>query len=206
MRVKLQSKFDSPLQGGRGGRGGKYERVLKLVNIWRELKECPEVVERVHNQRAARMAPDMIHFREYVEVMERVENAALEAVENANQKFLSFKVEPLTAEDLARQWKSEGSHVLSADEYPCCPHPDCAHIYIDGPPANLEADRINQENVRDYVSKSQAFERWKKKQGPQPIDDSTGELMSKPPKPPTTLSKYLHCHCHQVRTCLYFIK
>lgn len=194
----LEAKFDAPLQSKPGGRGGKYERVIKLVHIWKKMKEFPEIVDHVNSQRATRLSAAMIHVKEYVDVMEHIENVSEENVSNETQRFLSFKVEQMTADEFARKWKSQGSDILSPQEYPVCPHPDCAHHLIDGPPSNLDADTINQANTRGYIASSRAYELWKKKQGPQPIDDKTGELMNKPPKPPTKAEKYLRCHCSQV--------
>jgi hypothetical protein len=38
---------------------------------------------------------------------------------------------------------------------------------------------------------------WKRNEGPQPVCPTTGLPLTKPPKVPTKLKKYLRCHCHQ---------
>ena len=70
------------------------------------------------------------------------------------------------------KWKSPGV-ALSNIEFPHCPNPKCRHIYIDGPPSNATADTENATAVSEYIQYKKGA--------------------------PTTIDKYLRCHCSQMK-------
>ena len=73
----------------------------------------------------------------------------------------------------------------------------CKYHLIDGPPANKTAARDNQAAVRDHVQRCEAFKKWKRNLGPQPLCPTTDEPLTQMPPNPKPIKRYLRCHCRQ---------
>jgi hypothetical protein len=195
-RLELRRELEAPLPRNQGSKPGKYERVTKMVNIWMEMKDCGAILDLV-NTRATRLTPALVSLREYIQTMQRFQERAEQRIEENAQKVLAANYERMPDGEFERKWKDPGVE-LDAGQFPCCPNPKCRHPFIDGPPSNTDADDLNREAVAAYVAKCREFTAWKAKRGPQPVDDK-GELMTKMPKNPETVKKYIRCHCHQFK-------
>lgn len=196
-KLELRVELEAQLMPNPRSKPGKYERVVKLVNVWMEMKSCDEIFDAVAG-RSTRLSAAVNALREYVQTMQRFQEMAEQQIEENATRAMAANYERMPAGEFERKWKSPGVE-LDPIQFPCCPNPKCAHTFIDGPPSNQDADAQNRAAVEAYVAKNREFIAWKQKTGPQPIDDETGEPMTKPPKNPEPIKKAIRCHCHQFK-------
>ena len=194
---ELRLELEANLLPNERSKPGKYERVVKLVNVWMEMKKCDALLEAVEG-RSTRLSAAMVCLREYVRTMQRFEEMATQQIEENATRAMTANYEKMPNGELERLWKSPGVE-LDAVQFPCCPNPKCRHTFIDGPPSNQDADEQNKLAVEAYIVKSREYSEWKKRDGPQPVDDETGEPLTKPPKNPDSIKKAIRCHCHQMK-------
>ena len=173
-------------------RPGKLQHCEKLVDIWLIFDQV-EKLKGMGNGRGARST----NLSYFIETMTKLALLADEKMREDLDRLKIFKSEPKPPGESERLYLEGGGSALNMTEYPCCPNPRCGHTLIDQPPGNATVQADNARAATAYVDLSQAYSKWKKKLGPQPICQETGELMDKPPKAPKTLTSMLRCHCSQ---------
>ena len=191
----VHDAFSARLSSGPKLKPGKFHHVEKMVDIWFAIRDIPEVVE--DDSRRPRRKNSSINIQTYVDLMKRYQGLAEAAVKENAEDARAVKSERMPTGENDRKWKSPGV-ALSTIEFPHCPNPKCRHTYIDGPPSNATADTENATAVSEYIQTCENFKRYKKGTGPQP-EDENGEPITKMPKAPTTIDKYLRCHCSQMK-------
>ena len=184
----MHAKFVLP----KGKKVGKQQHCEKLVDIWLIFKEIPSLIN-------ARTGTRTTSFRTFIEVMEKYDKLADDAIQDQWNSFKAFKSMPKPPGENERLYLEGGGLILDLQQYPFCPNPRCCHHLIDQPPGNATLKEDNERAVADFMQLSRAYSCWQKKQGPQPVCPTTNEPLTKPPQNPKLPKLMIRCHCHQNR-------